>query len=116
MYHMTLIALSAKKKGSYGLILTLFSLSKWRLFETLPIQAASIFFKYAQIYIISEAIEYLDTPSLSKNPSKPPRLIICSVIVYFGNAVSIYSVYVKIHGTYEYCRYRSTYLTNNLLE
>jgi ATP-binding cassette subfamily C (CFTR/MRP) protein 1 len=57
------------------------------LLRTLPPRAAMIAFSYAQTFLITATINYLETPSALRNKNHANGLIGAAFIIYTGNAV-----------------------------
>jgi hypothetical protein len=60
---------------------------KWPLLQTVPPRAGMIAFSYAETFLITASINYLETPSQVRNVNHAYGLIAAAAIIYTGNAV-----------------------------
>jgi ATP-binding cassette subfamily C (CFTR/MRP) protein 1 len=77
-----------KHPTSHSLLFALISALKWELLRTFIPRAAIIAFSYAQTFLITAAIHYLDTPWDQRNRNHAYGLIGASALIYIGRAVS----------------------------
>jgi ATP-binding cassette subfamily C (CFTR/MRP) protein 1 len=60
---------------------------RWALLVTIPPRAAMIAISYAQTFLLTDAINYLETPREKRNVNHAYGLIGAAAIIYTGNAV-----------------------------
>lgn len=61
---------------------------KWPLLITIPPRSAMMALSYAQTFLITDAIVYLETPAQLRDVRRAYGLIGASAIIYAGTAVS----------------------------
>jgi hypothetical protein len=82
---------SDKTKDSYPMVYASAYCMRWALLVTIPPRAAMIAMSYAQTFLITDAINYLETPREKRNVNHAYGLIAASAIIYAGNAVGTLS-------------------------
>jgi ATP-binding cassette subfamily C (CFTR/MRP) protein 1 len=60
---------------------------KWPLLVTIPPRAAMMALSYAQTFLITDAIVYLETPAQFRDVRRAYGLIGAAAIIYTGTAV-----------------------------
>jgi ATP-binding cassette subfamily C (CFTR/MRP) protein 1 len=86
-----------KGKGSYPMVFAGMACLKWPLLHTIPPRAAMIAISYAQTFLITAAINYLETPAAKRNKNHAYGLIGAAAIIYIGNAVRRFHTSLLIH-------------------
>lgn len=62
---------------------------QWPLLITIPPRAAMMALSYAQTFLITDAIVYLETPAQFRDVRRAYGLIGAAAIIYTGTAVSV---------------------------
>jgi ATP-binding cassette, subfamily C (CFTR/MRP), member 1 len=79
------------KDGSsnpYTFLKANFAVFKWQIFQTIPPRLAVSGFTYAQTFLITAAIVYLELPSELRNVNHAYGLIGATFFIYSGIAVN----------------------------
>ena len=79
------------KDGSsnpYSFLTTNWSLLKWQALQTVPPRLALTGFTYAQTFLITAAINYLELPSQLRDINHAYGLIGATALIYCGIAVN----------------------------
>ena len=63
---------------------------KWPLLVTVPPRAAMMALSYAQTFLITDAIVYLETPAQFRDVRHAYGLVGAAAIIYTGTAVRIF--------------------------
>lgn len=88
-----------KTKKTYPLVWAGASCLKWPLLVTIPPRAAMMALSYAQTFLITDAIVYLETPAQLRDVRRAYGLIGAAAIIYTGTAVSNFERSVRLELT-----------------
>jgi ATP-binding cassette, subfamily C (CFTR/MRP), member 1 len=78
-----------KSNGHFPLVWASIASLKWPLLQTVPPRAGMIAISYAQTFLITAAIIYLETPAPLRDVRHAYGLIAAAGIIYVGNAVCL---------------------------
>ena len=74
--------------SAYSFLWTNFACFKWQAVRTIPPRLAITGFTYAQTFLITAAINYLELPASFRNVNHAYGLIGATGLIYIGIAVS----------------------------
>jgi hypothetical protein len=98
-------------KGSYGFIFAIVSHLRWGLLKTILPRLALIGFSYAQPFLITAAIDFLDVPVAQRNINYAYGLVGATALLYFSIAVSSSSgidIKIRLHSFQSFLRHSTT--------
>jgi ATP-binding cassette, subfamily C (CFTR/MRP), member 1 len=81
---------SAKPEGRRSLVWTCVKCLRWPLLSVVPPRLCLIGFNYAQPFLISRMISFVNQPRASQNYNQSLGLIAAAALIYTGVAVSVF--------------------------
>ncbi|KAF2396774.1 P-loop containing nucleoside triphosphate hydrolase protein [Trichodelitschia bisporula] len=85
-----------KTKESYPMVFAGVSCLKWAILRTVPVRACMIALSYAQTFLITDAIVYLETPARFRNKNHAYGLIGAAALIYGGVALATAKYYYNV--------------------
>jgi ATP-binding cassette subfamily C (CFTR/MRP) protein 1 len=76
-------------KGPMGFVYAYFDCFKWELLQTLFPRACVIAFGFAQTFLITATINYLEQPSVERDVRHAYGLVGAAAVIYTGIAVRL---------------------------